>query len=256
MNLLTADIVEKFYTLMWPLARIAAALMTAPIISVEAANARMRLMLALGLTFLVLPQFSWPVVEPFSIEGMAILLREIGIGVLMGLSLQVVTAAAVLAGQAISNSMGLSMANLIDPNLGNVPLLSQFLLIIATLIFFTLGGPLLLVSALVDSFTALPVGQTDFGLDAITRLLSWSSMIFLGGLLIALPVLAMLLVLNIGVGVMTRAAPSLNMMAVGMPATLFAGLLVLYVTVASITSRVEWLWLQAFMRMRDVLGMG
>ena len=256
MNLLTADIVEKFYTLLWPLARIAAALMTAPIISVEAANARMRLMLALGLTLLVMPLFTWPVVDPFTVEGMALLLKEIGIGILMGLSLQVVTGAAVVAGQAISNSMGLSMANLIDPNLGNVPLLSQFLLILATLIFFSIGGPLLLMSALVDSFTALPVGQSDFGLDAITRLLSWSSMIFLGGLLIALPVLAMLLLLNIGVGIMTRAAPSLNMMAVGVPATLMAGLVVMYVTVASISSRLEWLWLQAFMRMRDVVGIG
>ena len=129
---------------------------------------------------------------------------------LMGLSLQVVVASLVIAGQAISSTMGLSMANLMDPTLGNVPVLSQFMLIIGSLVFLGAGGHLMLIGSLIDSFTLLPVGKSLFAVEGSGRMLAWSSMMFLGGVLIALPVMASLLLVNIGVGIMTRAAPSLN----------------------------------------------
>ena len=111
MNLLTGDIVEKFYTFLWPLTRIAAALMTVPILSVDAANARVRLMLALALTLLIFPMFTWPIIDPISSLGITTMFNQVGIGVMMGLTLQVITAAMIVAGQAISSAMGLSMSD-------------------------------------------------------------------------------------------------------------------------------------------------
>ena len=254
MNLLTGDIVEKFYTFLWPLTRIAAALMTVPILSVDAANARVRLMLALALTLLIFPMFTWPIIDPISSLGITTMFNQVGIGVMMGLTLQVITAAMIVAGQAISSAMGLSMSNLLDPNLGNVPVLSQFLIILSTLIFLGTGGHLMLISILLDSFTLIPVGQSLLSLAAIGQLLAWSSMMFLGAVLIGLPVLVTLLVVNIGLGVMTRAAPSLNIFVVGLPATILAGFMILLLSMGSIGSRIQWLWLQGFAHVRDVLG--
>ena len=145
-------------------------------------------------------------------------MNQIAIGIVMGMSLQVIVAALVVAGQAVSATMGLSMANLLDPTLGNVPLLSQFLMIMGSLIFLDLGGHLLVINSVIDSFKLLPIGQSLLGVEVIGKLIAWSSMMFLGGVLIALPVMVSMLLVNIGVGIMTRAAPSLNIFSVGFPA--------------------------------------
>ena len=112
----------------------------------------------------------------------------------------------------------------------------------------------MLISILLDSFTLIPVGQSLLSLAAIGKLLAWSSMMFLGAVLIGLPVLVTLLVVNIGLGVMTRAAPSLNIFVVGLPATILAGFMILLLSMGSIGSRIQWLWLQGFAHVRDVLG--
>jgi len=78
---------------------------------------------------------------------------------------------------------------------------------------------------------------------------------FLGAVLMALPVMVSLLFINIGLGVVTRAAPSLNIFAVGFPAMIFAGFLILIMSLESMVGRIEWLWLQGFDALRDILGM-
>ncbi len=256
MTLLTADIIAMFYTVIWPLTRITAALMTMPFLSVEAANARIRLTLAVALTALVMPMFEWPVIDPLTGHGLITLVNEIAIGIFIGLTLQIVTSALLLAGQYISSSMGLSIATLIDPTFGNVPTIAQFLIILGALIFFALGGHLIMISVLVDSFSLLPVGKPILDLQSIRNLLQWSSMMFLGALLIALPVMAALILINIGMGVVTRAAPSLNIFVVGFPAMIFAGFLLIFVSMGVTGNRIELLWLQGFSKVREVLGIG
>ena len=118
----------------------------------------------------------------------------------MGFFLQIVTAAVVLAGQAIANSMGLAMATMVDPGIGTVPLMSQFLLILGTLIFLGVGGHILMIGILLRSFETFPVEVAFISGANFTALVEWSAMIFLGGMLMALPVLVALLLVNIGVG--------------------------------------------------------
>jgi flagellar biosynthetic protein FliR len=256
MTLLAADIIAKFYAFMWPLARITATLMTVPVLSVEAANARVRLTLAVALAALVFPMFEWPAIDPLSAQGLTALANEVAIGIIIGLTLQIVTSALLLAGQYVSSSMGLSIATLLDPTFGNVPTIAQVMMILGTLIFFALGGHLLLVSILIDSFTMLPVGKSILGLQTIRGLLQWSSMMFLGALMIALPVMAALILINIGLGVVTRAAPSLNIFVVGFPAMITAGFLLTFVSMGSTGDRIQWLWTQGFSRVREILTIG
>lgn len=255
MNIAAIDIVERFYAFMWPMLRISALLLAAPVFSLSALTVRIRVLLALALSVMVYPLFTWPDIDPLSPAGLLEICNQLVIGVFMGLALQIVTAAVVVAGQTISNSMGLSMASLIDPNLGNVPVIAQFLLILSTLIFVSLGGHSLLLALILESFATLPVGSSLFGPQAYAQLVSWSAMIFLGALLMALPVMVTLLFISIGLGVVTRAAPSLNIFSVGLPATIVVGFVVLLLSLANIGSRIQWLWLQGLLQIRSLAGL-
>ncbi|MFM8345658.1 MAG: flagellar biosynthetic protein FliR [Betaproteobacteria bacterium] len=246
MDLLAADIVNRFYTFMWPMLRISALLLTAPLFSISAVPRRIRVLTALALTWFIYPLVEWPIIDPMSAPGLVEIVNQIFIGCLMGLTLQVVVAAVVTAGQALANAIGLSMATLIDPTLGNVPVLSQFLLILAVLMFVGSGGHLLLLSVLLKSFSAVPIGQSLLTQDTWGKLIAWSSMMFTGALLIALPVMAVMLLINAGLGVITRAAPSLNIFSVGFPAMMVLGLAACVFMMESMGLRISWLWVQAF----------
>ena len=254
MNLLAADIVERFYTFLWPMLRISALMIAAPIFSLNAFNLRLRILLALALTWLVYPLHTWPVLDPSTAPGLIEVFNQIMIGAVMGLILQVVVAAMVVGGQSISAAMGLSMANMMDPNMGNVPVISQLMIVMSTLIFVGFGGHAILLGLIAESFNTLPIGTSILNQNVYGRVLQWSSMIFLGAVLMALPVMVSLLFINVGLGVVTRAAPSLNIFAVGFPAMIMGGFLILIISMESIGSRIEWLWVQGFNVLRDVMG--
>jgi flagellar biosynthetic protein FliR len=254
MDIAVTELMERFYGLLWPMLRISALLVAAPIFSLRAVNLRIRIVLAMALTWLVYPLHDWPVIDPLTPGGLLEISNQLMIGLLMGLMLQVVTAAIVLAGQSIANAIGLSMATMIDPNMGNVPVISQFLLVMATLIFVGLGGHALLLNLVVESFNTLPIGSNLMSTEAMKHVIAWSSMLFLGALLTALPVIVALLFINIGLGVATRAAPSLNIFSVGFPAMIFAGFGVLILALPSIGARIQWLWMQGFFQVRALVG--
>ena len=254
MNFLAADVVERFYTFLWPMLRISALMITAPIFSLSAFNTRMRILVALVLTWLVYPLHNLPVIDPTSAQGLVEVFNQIMIGATMGLILQIVVAAVVVAGQSIAAAMGLSMANMIDPNMGNVPVISQLLIVMSTLIFVGFGGHAILLGLILESFNSLPIGTNILNQAVYGRVLQWISIMFLGAVLMALPVMVSLLFINVGLGVVTRAAPSLNIFAVGFPAMIMAGLIILIISLDSIGGRIEWLWVQSFSLLRDVIG--
>ncbi len=254
MTFLASDIIERFYMFLWPMLRISALMLTAPPFSSSVFNLRVRTIVALSLTWMIYPLYNWPTIDPLSAPGLVEVFNQIVIGASMGLVLQVVVAALVLAGHAISSAMGLTMSSMIDPSVGNVPILSQFLIILSTLIFVGTGGHAMLLGLVLESFRWLPIGQSLMNQDAYGLIVRWSSMIFLGGLLLSLPVMVALLFINIGLGVVTRAAPSLNIFAVGFPAMIIAGFLVLFVSMDSIGARISWLWVQGFATLRALLG--
>ncbi len=255
MNFAATELIERFYTLLWPMLRISALLIAAPVFSLRALSLRVRILLALSLTWLVYPLHDWPTIDPLSASGLLEIFNQLAIGLVMGLILQVVTAAILVAGQSIANAVGLSMATMIDPNVGNVPVIGQFLIIMSTLIFVGLGGHTMLLALVIDSFNSMPIGKSLMGQAAWGQLVTWSSMIFLGGLLTALPVMVTLLFINVGLGVATRAAPSLNVFSLGMPALMVAGYLIMIFSLPSIGGRIQWMWLQSLQQTRSLVGL-
>jgi flagellar biosynthetic protein FliR len=256
MTLFVAEIVEMLQTFMWPFVRVTAVMITAPIFSQRALNLRVRIVTGFVLTWMVYPFIEIPQVDPFTVGAIYGLFNEVTVGALMGVTLQIVSAAIIVSGHAVSSSMGLGMANMVDPNLGNVPTLSQFLLIIGLLVFLALGGHLVLISILVQSFTSIPVGSGLLSTNAISGFLAWSSQIFIGAVIMVLPVMLGLLMINGCLGVISRASPSLNVFAVGFPALIPIGFCMVLLSMVIVISKMEGLWFQAFQTLNEnMLGL-
>ena len=149
--------------------------------------------------------------------------------------------------------MGLGMANMIDPNLGNVPTLANFLLVIGLLAFLSLGGHLVLISVLVDSYRFIPIGEGLFETNAITGFITWTSQMFIGAVALVLPVLLGLLMVNVCLGVISKASPSLNVFAVGFPALIPIGLVLVTLCLSFYYSRLEMLWYDGFRYLQSSL---
>tara|TARA_B110000902_G_scaffold223234_1_gene259948 strand:+ start:914 stop:1684 length:771 start_codon:yes stop_codon:yes gene_type:complete len=254
MDILVSEVVQRFYTLLWPMIRVSAFLLASPFFSLRAVSVRMRVLLAALLTLMVYPLVDWPIIDPYSAAGLREIFNQVLIGTVMGMILQIVNGALVVGGQAVSGAMGLGMANMVDPNMGNVPVISQFFIICSTLIFMGMGGHVLVISLILESFRSLPIGQMLAPDMLMAVLLQWSTMMFLGALLLALPIMVSLLFVNIGVGVITRAAPALNIFAVGFPAMILVGMVLLATSMTSIGFRIQWLWQESFNVVGQALG--
>ena len=151
MNLILDDVVLILATGLIPLLRISALLLAAPLVSLKVVSIRIRVALAVVLTIFVYPTLDLPVIDPVSAAGLMLIIRELLVGLLFAAVLQVVNAALVVAGQTLSMSMGLGMAQTADPNIGRGPVLASFLVVLSTLIFLSIGGHLILICLLYTS---------------------------------------------------------------------------------------------------------
>jgi flagellar biosynthetic protein FliR len=213
---------------LWPLLRIGACLMVAPVFGARFVPGRYRIILAGAITLLVAPLLPpMPDTSPFSPQGIVITVQQLVIGVAIGFVLQIVFDALAMGGQLLANTMGLSFAFNVDPLRGtSTPALGQFYTLIATLTFLALNGHVAIVQGLVDGFRTLPVGATGLGTQGYWQIVNWAELLFRGALMVALPGLTALLIVNLAFGVVSRAAPSLNLFAIGFPVTLVGGLLI------------------------------
>jgi flagellar biosynthetic protein FliR len=219
----------------WPFIRIGACLMVAPVFGAQFVPARARLLLASAVTLIVAPLLAPPQIQVFSAAGMVVTVHQIIIGVAMGFALQIIFDSLAMGGQLLSNSMGLSFAFNVDPLRGaSTPVLGQLYMLLVTLTFLALNGHLAFIETLVQGFTTLPVGMTGLDSSALWTLAAWGSQLFIGALAVALPGMTALLVVNLAFGVMSRAAPTLNLFAVGFPVTLIFGLVIVYAGLPSV----------------------
>ncbi len=242
----------------WPFVRIGAALMAAPIFSVRQVPARYRVLLAVMITLLVQPLIpAAPVVDIFGAEGILIAISQIGIGAMMGFVVQLAFNALIFGGQVMAYSMGLGFAHMMDPTNGvQVPVVSQYWLILAMLAFLLANGHLLLLGSVAQSFHILPVAVDGLTRAGLWGLVEWSSRLFAAGLLMALPVVMALLLVNIGMGVVSRAAPQLNIFAIGFPITLLMGFIVIWITIPQVMAGFDALVGEALGIGVDLLGAG
>ncbi len=230
---------------LWPFLRVAALLTAAPILGAGYVTPRVRLALAFALALVLTPLVDAPAVSPLSAAGVLLTVEQVVVGVLMGLAVRLMLVVFDLAGQLVSQTMGLGFAAMVDPATGaQVPAVSQLYLVLASLVFVTVDGHLLLVQVLARSFEVLPPGA---GVDpgAFWDLPARAGWVLGAGALIALPAVTAMLLVNLAFGVMTRTAPQLNLFAVGFPITLIMGFVVILLTLPGVLSQVEATVVQA-----------
>jgi len=225
----------------WPFIRIGAFVMVMPVIGGSFVPQRVRLILAMALTLVIAPVLpSLPAVDILSIAGMTLMFQEIATGVAMGFVVQLIFDAISLGGQVISMSMGLGFAVFVDRQRGvNIPVLGQLFMMLGMLIFLSLDGHLALIQMLADSFHILPMSAGGLGQAQLSSLLQWSAQLFVVAMNIALPAITALIVVNLAFGVMSRAAPTLNLFAVGFPVAMLLGFAVIFLSMEGLTANVS-----------------
>lgn len=233
--------------LIFPMARILGFVGSAPLWNSAGISRRVRLMLGIALTLGLMPILpEMPRLPPGSGAGMWVLSQQVLIGMAMGFAARVVFSAVDLAGAYISMQMGLGFATLYDPqNTAQTPVLSSFLTLLTLLVFLSMNGHLVYVGILARSFEVIPVGVNVLGPDSWLNLAKLGSQIFSFGLLLALPVLVALMITNLTLGILTRAAPQLNVFSIGFPITLTAGFLTLLFGLQYLTVPLERLFTTA-----------
>lgn len=215
---------------LYPFARISGLLMVMPLIGTRMVSLRVRLLLAIAITLVVVPVLPpMPKPEAISLASFIIVLQQLLIGILLGFVVELLMQVFVIAGQLIAMQTGLGIATTVDPSQGaSVVVISQWFLFMVGLVFLALNGHLVLIEILVDSFYSLPIGMLGFSAEQFGMLVRWSGWMLAAAVVIALPALTALLIVNLAFGVMTRAAPQLNIFALGFPVTMIVGLAIMW----------------------------
>ncbi len=217
-----------------PFARLSGFLMTISVIGSRNIPSRFRLLLALAITVVVVP-----VIPPtdhvvlFSAKSFLLIIEQTLIGITLGFVSRLMLETFVIGAQITAMQSGLGFASLVDPSNGtSVPALGQFFLMLTTLMFIGADGHLIMIRIVVESFTSFPIGSSQSISAMFFELVDWARWIFAAALVMALVSIASLLIVNISFGVMTRAAPQINVFAVGFPLTMVTGLVLVWLSLS------------------------
>ena len=232
---------------LWPFLRIFGLILAEPILGHTSVPRSAKVGLAIFVALVVAPVLPpMPAVGTASAVGILIGLQQLLIGVAIGFTLRIVLTGVQAAGQLIGLQMGLGFAVFFDPHSTAQPAaVGQFLGLFAILIFLSMDGHVLVITALARSFATVPISTEPVPPLGWRLLAEWGGEIFRTGLLISLPVVAALLIANIAMGIMTRAAPQLNIFAVGFPLTLGVGFFALWLAVPFIGPEIASLFERA-----------
>jgi flagellar biosynthetic protein FliR len=225
------SIEPQLWALIFTMVRVGAAFVAAPVFGAVSVPLNVRILLtgAIGILSMNAVEIAIPE-EIFSATTILAIAAEALVGLALGFIIQIAFAAPLVASEVIGVSMGLSFATAINPQTGqSTPALGQFLTVLLTLLFLAVDGHLVLVELVVRSYELLPPGQAWLVPGKLQNIAMFGGYAFLAGLLLALPVGFLLLCLNIVVGMISRAAPALNLFAIGIPASLAMGVLALLV---------------------------
>ncbi len=236
-----------------PLFRVTAVLMSMPVFGTTLVPRRVRLYFALAITVVIAPGLPpMPAVHALDLSALMLVAEQILIGALLGFSLQLFFQAFVVAGQIISIQMGMAFASMVDPTNGvNTAVIGQFLTMLVTLLFLAMNGHLVVFEVLTESFTTMPVGSAMLvnHFWEIAGKLGW---VLGAAMVLVLPAITALMVVNIAFGVMTRAAPQLNIFSIGFPLTLVLGMVIFWVSLGDILNQYQPLATQALQLLRDM----
>ncbi|KRB93331.1 flagellar biosynthetic protein FliR [Noviherbaspirillum sp. Root189] len=243
-TLTSAELNTWIASFLWPLTRILGLIATAPLFGNLSIPVRVKLGLGIMLALVIAPTVpALPAIDPMSLAGMLVLMQELVIGLAMGFAMRVVLAAVEMAGEVCGLTMGFGFATFFDPQTrARSSAIAQFLALLTLMIFLATNIHLMLLSTLAESFISMPVSALPGGAGGFRALANWGGLIFSAGVQLSLPIIAALLTTNIALGILTRAAPQLNLFGIGFPVTLGAGFIVLALMLPYLATPIERLF--------------
>ncbi len=237
-----AQILAWLNPLLWPFIRCLALFAGMPLFSQRNVPTQVRIGLALFFSLAAQPALPAMPVLPLDAPGLMLTLvaQQLVIGLAMGFAVRLVFAALEFAGEIVGLQMGLNFAGFFDPATGmQGTATARFFGTLVAFLFVAIGGHLMLIQALAQSFHAFPVGPEPFAFVRQVQPQTWGAEIFRSGLWVALPVVALLLFVNISLGIVARVAPQMNVFAVGFPLTVTLGLIGLLATLPLMQAPLE-----------------
>ena len=227
-----AQVLEWITPLLWPFLRVLALFSALPVFAQRGVPARLRI--ALAFLIALCAQATLPLMPVLALDTAPALLaviQQVLIGLSLGFAVRIVFAAIEFAGEIVGLQMGLNFAGFFNPMTGGeATAVSRFFGVTVSWLFIVTGGHLLVIAAVVQSFHAFPVGLEPFAFLRTVQPQVWGAEVFRLGLWIALPLIAMLLFVNLVLGIVSRVAQQMNIFAIGFPVTVSVGLIGLLLT--------------------------
>jgi len=239
----------------WPFARLSAMLMTMLVLGSQTVPVMIRAKLALVITIAMAPLLPpMPAIELFSLTGALITMQQVIVGVAIGFASQFLIQSFIMAGQIIAMQTSLGFASLVDPiNGGSTPVVGQFYLMLGTLIFFAIDGHLTMLHLTQLSFTTLPVSASGLHIQGLQELAAFMAVMFTMALSASIAAIVAMLLINFSFGVMTRAAPQLNIFSMGFAISMICGLLVIWVSLGGFMEHFLLHWQQVQSLICDII---
>ena len=229
LSLNEAQIMAWLTPVLWPFIRVLALFSAMPVLGQRNVPIRVRIALsffiALGVAGTVPPSAAAnvPLDSPAAI---LLVIQQVLIGLSLGFAVRIIFTAIEFAGEIVGLQMGLNFAGFFDPATAQqATATSSFFSTMVGFLFIAMNGHLLVIEAVVQSLVAFPVSPEPFAFLHAVRPETWGTEIFRLGLWISLPLIAMLLFINMMLGVIARVAPQISIFSVGFPVTLSVGLI-------------------------------
>lgn len=228
-TLTSAELNTWIASFMWPLTRIIGLISVAPLFGNVSVPARVKIGLGIMLALIIAPTVpALPAMDPMSPTGLLILMQQLLIGLAMGFAMRIVFAGVEMAGEISGMTMGLGFASFFDPQTrAHSSAISQFLALLTLMIYLASNLHLVVLSTLAQSFELLPVSSSFVTAGGMLEVVKWGGRIFSAGVQLSLPIVAALLITNIALGILTRAAPQLNIFGIGFPITIGVGFIMI-----------------------------
>ena len=255
-NFTEAELLDLVSRFLWPFLRVSGFMLAIPVFGTRVVSPRIRIGLTALIALVVAPMLpAVPQVDLLSVRSYVMAAEQILIGISMAFMMQILFQIFILAGQMIAMQMGLGFASMVDPSNGIfVAIISQFYLTLTTLMFLSMNGHLVAIEILVESFYVMPISK-EWQLGGFFDVATAGTWMFASALFVALPAVAAILVVNFAFGVMTRAAPQMNIISIGFPFTMMIGLFVMWVSLSGFLPQYERLVSESLMLIKNMYAM-
>ena len=230
---------DVFYGVLLIFLRVAAIVFSAPVLDTATIPVVFKAGLAFAVSILLLPVVEEVVtVRDLSLMTFVIgIFSEIAIGVTIGLSVKLLFAGIQLAGQIVGYQMGFAVANVVDPTTSaQIPILAQFYNLAAMLIFLSINAHHMFFSALVDSYNILPPLSMQISPQLVDMMMRLAANMFVVAIKVGAPLIAVMLLVSVGLGLVARTVPQMHIFIVAMPMKIVIGMVFMIMVTPYLTA--------------------